>query len=201
MSVNYFYAQTCLVDTLIKELNIDSSKYSIINFKYIYPDTIEFHTNLEFIKIKYETARYLKVFNNNKELISKKESKSLIYGDIRRTHVYLFETDWIIIIIPLNLGYNMSDYIIIHLPTNSYYNFLSISSNPCLLNDYNNDGIIDFLEVDFEFLTHKSIALFYKAIILNYIFINYNFELQNVKVPENKNIFLHEKCGCYTKRN
>lgn len=196
------YSQTCLVDTLIKELDIDSAKYSNIELKYIYPDTIGFQTDFGYIKVWYQTTSYMQVFNENVEMTSKNDSKSLVYGNMRyKSNAYLFDSNWVILTIPLELGYDRSDFIVINLPTNTYFTFSSISSNAYLLNDYDKNGTIDFIQVDLELLVHhKSIAAFYKAIISLYTYKEGEFELQNIKIPKNKNIFVHEKCGCYTKK-
>lgn len=194
------FAQTCMVDTLVKELNIDSSKYSIVNCEYLYPDTIAIQIDMDYIKIQYRCGNDILIIKNDTILFCNYNSSLLIYGNIRKAKSTLFDKDWLIITIPHEMGYGMSDFIIINLSSNTFFKFNSLSTNYYLLNDYNNDGIIDFLQVNFQLLTpHKNIAIFYQAIITNYTFKNNSFEKQNITVPKNTMIFVHEKCGCYTK--
>ncbi len=150
--------------------------------------------------MQYRYANNMQIKKNDTVLLCENSTSLLICGNIKNAKSTLFDKDWIIITIPHELGYGMSDFIIIHLSSNTFYKFNSLSTNYYLLNDYNNDGIIDFLQVNFQLLTpHKNIAIFYQAIITNYTFKNNNFEKQNIIVPKNKMIFVHEKCGCYTK--
>jgi len=57
-------SQTCLVDTLIKELNIDSTLYTKVDFQFVHNDTLEFNAGLNLIKITSNYAMLDVYFND-----------------------------------------------------------------------------------------------------------------------------------------
>jgi len=124
-----------------------------------------------------------------------------VWAYIRNSFVYKFSNDWFLVISYNEEGNESSYYfIIINAKIKEFYIILSSSECPYLLNDYNNDGIIDFFTVDFiSLVIHKNFGDLYLAKINHYSFINDDFEKQNDTIPKNKGIFLSEKCGCYTK--
>lgn len=191
------FAQTSdkITDIFLKNLHIDSSQYIYSNYKHTNINNIfEVNTKYGILKIENKSNKFIISLNDN--ILKGYYYSNYTFIDDFSPYVTVYKSDWLIFTQALDYE---KTFVIVQLKNKNFHYFNNISQNCYFLNDYKNDNIIDFFQLDYKYF-NKNIGDFSRISVKHYKYLDDKFILQNDTVPKNTFIYYYYKCGCYTRK-
>ncbi len=188
-------AQICVVDSIINKLQLDSTGYKECEIRYL-ADTIRFNVNSDSFKFYYYPCDGGLI--KNSKLLKPNDELNAMAPEFRKIKIFTFE-EWIIITIPLTTGAEVGWTIFLVIPNNSenYFVFCTMTNNHLLLNDFNNNGKINFFTVDLFAVDDVPPFELYKATINCYEYNGSEFEKIEIEMTDKYDFYVKNYTNCF----